>query len=118
MVSPPRNLAYVLAHPEAWRLLALLERGTIDRYEQVRKCLGMHPQAFLRLVDALTGFDLIRIRGDRSAHRPHGGPAPVHVELSPKGGAMLQILRSMDRALAEHREKLGVKDTGLLSVSA
>lgn len=116
MVSPPKSLAYVLAHPEAWRLLAVLEKGTVDRYEQIRKSLGLHPQAFLRLVDGLSGFDLVRVRGDRSADRPRGGPVPVHVELAPRGRAMVEILHSMERALSEHRERLGVKDTDLLAV--
>jgi hypothetical protein len=92
MMAPPKYLAYVLAHPEAWQLLALLEQGRVDRYEQVRKALGLHPQAFLRLLDQLSGFDLVWIRADRAAKRPHGGPVPVHVELSPRGRAMLEVL--------------------------
>ncbi|MDE1822191.1 MAG: hypothetical protein KGJ23_02680 [Euryarchaeota archaeon] len=116
MVAPPKSLAYVLAHPEAWRLLALLSRGSVDRYEQVRKVLGLHPQAFLRLVSQLTGFDLVWVRGDRAAKRPHGGPVPVHVELSPRGKAMLEVLRTMEHAVEAHRERLGVRTAELLTV--
>ena len=114
MMEPPKHLAYVLAHPEAWRLLSLLEQGRVDRYEQVRKGLGLHPQAFLRLIDQLSGFDLVWIRGDRSAKRPHGGPVPVHVQLSPRGKAMFEVLRVMERAVGKNRERLGVRTANLL----
>jgi hypothetical protein len=114
MVAPPRPLAYVLAHPEAWHLFALLEQGRIDRYEQVRKGLGLHPQAFLRLVDQLSGFDLVWIRGDRSAKRPRGGPVPVHLQLSPRGTAMLDVLRVMEHAVGKNRVRLGVRTANLL----
>jgi DNA-binding MarR family transcriptional regulator len=108
MMPPPKHLAYVLAHPEAWRLIAILGQGRIDRYEQVRKALGLHPQAFLRLLDQLSGFDLVWIRGDRTAKRPHGGPVPIHVELSPRGRAVLDVLHAMERAVRKHRERLGI----------
>ncbi len=74
MVAPPKHLAYVLAHPKAWRLFALLEQGKLDRYEQVRKGLGMHPQTFLRLVRQLSAYDLVWVRVDSRAKRPRGGP--------------------------------------------
>jgi hypothetical protein len=118
MMVPPKHLAYVLAHPEAWRLLALLGEGRVDRYEQVRKGLALHPQAFLRLVDRLSGLDLVLIRGDQRAKRPKGGPAPVYVELSPRGRAMLEVLRVMERAVSKHREKLGVASAELLKAPA
>ncbi len=117
-MAPPKHIAYVLAHPEAWRLFAVLDQGRIDRYEQVRKALGMHPQAFLRLVDQLSGFDLVWLRGNRTAPRPRGGPVPIHVELSPRGRAMLEILHTMDRAVGKRREELGVKAVGLLTAPA
>jgi hypothetical protein len=116
MMAPPKPPAYVLAHPEAWHLFALLEQGRVDRYEQVRKTLGLHPQAFLRLVDRLSGFDLIWVRGDGAARRPRGGPVPVHMELAPRGRAMLEILQTMERAVEMHREKLGVRTAHLFSV--
>jgi hypothetical protein len=115
MMAPPRHLAYVLAHPEAWHLLALVEQGRVDRYEQVRKALGLHPQAFLRLLDQLSGFDLVWVRGDKGARRPRGGPLPVHVELAPRGKAMLEVLHTLERSVEAHRVELGVKTTDLLS---
>jgi hypothetical protein len=118
MMAPPKHLAYVLAHPEAWRLFSLLEQGRVDRYEQVRKSLGLHPQAFLRLVDQLSGFDLVWIRGDGSAKRPRGGPVPVHVQLSPRGKAMLEVLQVMERAVGTNHERLGVKASDLLPATA
>ncbi len=117
MVAPPKHLAYVLAHPEAWRLFALLEQGRVDRYEQVRKGLGMHPQAFLRLVHQLSAYDLVWVRGDLKAKRPRGGPVPVHVELSPRGRAMLDILRSTEHAAQQHRQEFGWKNAEFLAVN-
>jgi hypothetical protein len=117
-MEPPKHLAYVLAHPDAWRLFALLQRGRVNRYEQVRKALGLHPQAFLRIVDQLSGFDLVWIRGDKGSRRPRGGPVPVHVELSPRGKAMLEVLQAMERAVGKHREKLGIRTSDLLATPA
>lgn len=117
MLAPPKSLSYVLSHSDAWRFLGLLSQGKVDRYEQVRKSLGMHPQAFLRLVHSLSAFDLVWIRGDRKAKRPRGGPVPVHVEISPRGRAMLEILRSMEQTAQDHREEFGWKSAELLSVS-
>ncbi len=117
MVAPPKHLAYVLAHPKAWRLFALLEQGKLDRYEQVRKGLGMHPQTFLRLVRQLSAYDLVWVRVDSRAKRPRGGPVPVHVELSPRGRAMLNILRSTEHAAQQHRQEFGWKNAELLTVN-
>lgn len=76
----------------------------------------MHPQAFLRLVHNLTGHDLVWVRGDTTAKRPRGGPVPVHVELSPRGRAMLEILKSTEQAAQHHREDFGWKSAELLTV--
>ena len=78
----------------------------------------MHPQAFLRLVDQLSGFDLVWLRGNGAAPRPRGGPVPIYVELSPRGKAMLETLRAMDRAVGKRRGELGVKASGLLTSPA
>lgn len=116
MAAPAKHLAYVLGHPEAWHLLALLEQGRVDRYEQVRKGLGLHPQAFLRLVDSLSGYDLVWVRGNPKMKRPRGGPVPVHVELSPRGRAMLEVLRGLEHEVQEHRVELGIKSADILTV--
>lgn len=116
MLAPPKSLAYVLSHPEAWRFLAVLAHGKVDRYEQVRKELGLHPQAFLRLVHHLTAYDLVWVRGDTKAKRPRGGPVPVHVEISPRGHAMLEILKSTEQAAQNHRQEFGWKSAELLPV--
>lgn len=116
MLTPPKSLSYVLSHPEAWRILAVLSHAKVDRYEQIRKELSMHPQAFLRLVNNLTSYDLVWIRGDPKAKRPRGGPVPVHLELSPRGAAMLEILKSTEQAAQHHREEFGWKSAELLPV--
>jgi hypothetical protein len=115
MATPDKHLVYVLGHPEAWKLLATLERGPVDRYEQVRKALGMHSQAFQRLLYWMRGFGLVRVRADRT-HRGHRGAIPVHLEISEKGKAMLELLRSIEKEVQGRREALGVRTADLLAL--
>ena len=75
MDIPDKHLVYVLGHPEAWKLLVALERGPQDRYEQVRKTLGIHSQAFQRLLYWMRGFGLVRVRAE-PAGAPLGGRWP------------------------------------------
>jgi hypothetical protein len=116
MALPDKHLVYVLGHPEAWKLLALLERGPVDRYEQVRKALGMHSQAFQRLLYWMRGYGLVRVRADRP-RRSFRGAVPVHLELSPKGLAMLDLLRNVESSARSHREALGLRTAELLTVA-
>lgn len=116
MANPDKHLAYVLAHPEAWKLLAILERGSQDRYEAVRKTLGMHPQAFQRLLYWVRGYGMIWVRAEKGS-RGHRGAVPVHLELSPKGHAMLDFLRGVEKAAQHHREALGLRSAELLAVA-
>lgn len=113
MAPPDKHLIYVLGHPEAWRLLAVLEKTPVDRYEQVRKTLGMHSQAFQRLLYWMRGYGLVRVRAERhgSARR---GAVPVHLEISPKGLAMLALLRRLEEEVQRRREVLGVRTAELL----
>ncbi len=116
MALPDKHLVYVLGHPEAWKLLALLERGPSDRYEHVRKSLDMHPQAYQRLLYWMRGYGLVRVRADRPG-RPYRGAVPVHLEVSPKGRAMLGLLRGLEREAQAHREALGLRHAELLTVA-
>ena len=116
MATADRHLVYVLGHPEAWRLLALVEKGPRDRYEHLRKALGMHPQAFQRLLYWMRGFGLVRVRADHPG-RPHRGAIPVHLEIAPKGRAMLDLLRGLERDAQAHREALGLRHAELLAAN-
>lgn len=117
VMSPPDpHLVYVLGHPEAWRLLSVLERGPVDRYEQVRKSLGMHSQAFQRLLYWMRGFGLVRVRATPGA-RPTRGAVAVHLEITPKGKAMLDVLRRLEKEVQGRREALGVRTADLLTVA-
>jgi hypothetical protein len=116
MVLPDKHLVYVLGHPEAWKLLVTLEQGPQDRYEQVRKTLGMHSQAFQRLLYWMRGFGLVRIRAEQTG-RAHRGAVPVHLEISPKGQAMLELLRRVEEEVQNRREALGVRTADLLTVA-
>jgi hypothetical protein len=116
MALPDKHLVYVLGHPEAWKLLVTLEQGPQDRYEQVRKTLGMHSQAFQRLLYWMRGFGLVRIRAEHTG-RAHRGAVPVHLEISPKGQAMLELLRRVEEEVQNRREALGVRTADLLTVA-
>jgi hypothetical protein len=116
MALPDKHLVYVLGHPEAWRLLATLERGPLDRYEQVRKSLGMHSQAFQRLLYWMRGFGLVRVRATPGRRAPRGAVA-VRLEISPKGRAMLGLLRRLEQEVQGRREELGIRTAELLSVA-
>ncbi|MGP8076426.1 MAG: hypothetical protein ACLP8Y_06830 [Thermoplasmata archaeon] len=116
MTLPDKHLVYVLGHPEAWKLLATLEHAPIDRYEQVRKTLGMHSQAFQRLLYWMRGYGLVRVRAERTG-RALRGAVPVHLEISPKGQAMLELLRRLEEEVQGRREALGVRTAELLTVA-
>jgi hypothetical protein len=116
MAHPDKHLVYVLGHPEAWRLLAVLEQGSFDRYEQVRKALDLHPQAFQRLLYWMRGYGMVRVRAIRPG-RLQRGAVPVHLELAPKGAAMLELLRAVEKDAQHHREALGLRSTELLTVA-
>lgn len=116
MALPDKHLVYVLGRPEAWKLLALLERGPQDRYEQVRRSLGMHPQAFQRLLYWMRGYGLVRVRADRVG-RSHRGAVPVHLELPPRGQAMLDFLRAVEKEAQHYRGALGLRTAQLLTVA-
>lgn len=114
MSHPDRHLVYVLGHPEAWRLLSVLERGPRDRYEQVRKRLGMHSQAFQRLLYWMRGYGLVRVRARPGGRAPRGVVA-VHLEISPKGRAMLALLERVEKEVQGRRAALGVRNAGFLA---
>ncbi len=116
MALPDKHLVYVLGHPEAWKLLATLEQGPLDRYEQVRKTLGMHSQAFQRLLYWMRGYGLVRVRSEH-ARLAHRGAVPVHLEISPKGQAMLELLRRLEAEIQSRRVALGVRTADLLTVA-
>jgi hypothetical protein len=116
MDFPDKHLVYVLGHPEAWKLLVALERGPQDRYEQVRKTLGIHSQAFQRLLYSMRGYGLVRIRAAPGRRSPRGTVA-VHLEISSKGEAMLGLLRHLEKGVQDRREALGVRTADLLTVA-
>ena len=116
MGSADKHLVYVLGHPEAWRLLALLERSPRTRYEAVRKALDMHPQAFQRLLYWMRGFGLVRVLADRRGKASRAG-IPVHLELSPKGEAMLGFLRDVEKNAQARREALGLHHAEFLTAA-
>lgn len=114
MTSPDRHLVYVLGHPEAWRLLSALANGPVDRYEKVRTALGMHSQAFQRLLYWMRGYGLVRVRAERTGSARRGA-VPVHLEITPKGRAMLELLRRLEAEIQGLRVSLGVRSAELLT---
>ncbi len=111
-----KHLYYVLGHPEAWKLLAVLDRGPAERLEDVRKALELHPQAFQRLLYRVQGYGLVRARATHP-RKPHRGAVPIHLEISPRGKAMLEILRTVESDAKAHRKELGLRSTELLVVA-
>lgn len=111
MAGLDRHLAYVLGHEEAWSLLTLLDRGSVHRYEETRKALGMHPQAFQRLLRRLRDSGLVRTRATRVPSL-HKGAIPVHLLISQRGRVMLAILRDLEQGIQERRAELGMGIAG------
>ncbi len=116
MLSTDNRLAYVFTHPEARRVLQLLEQGSVGSYEQVRTSLKLHPQEFQRIVHRLETFDLVWARAPRGA-KWEGRRIKIAFELSPKGGALLETLRAFDPILLSKREILGPRTVDPLMVS-
>lgn len=108
MLGTENRLAYVFTHPEARRVLRLLARGSVGSYEEVRGTLGIHPQEFQRVVRRLQAFDLVWARAPTGA-KWEGRRIKIAFELAPKGQAVLEALREMDRVMRVHRERLGAR---------
>jgi hypothetical protein len=116
MLATDNRLAYVFTHPEARKVLQLLQRGNIDSYEKVRSTLGLHPQEFQRIVHRLEIFDLVWARAPKGA-KWRGRRIKIAFELAPKGRALLDTLQGMDRVILAHREQLGPRTVDPLLVS-
>ena len=111
-----KHFFYVLGHPEAWKLLAMLEKEPAESLGDVRRALELHPQAFQRLLYRARGYGLVRAR---AAHpgKPYKGSIPIHLEISPRGRTMLEFLRSVENDAKTHRKELGLKSTELLAIA-
>ncbi len=116
MLATDNRLAYVFTHPEARKVLQLLEKGAVGSYEKVRTSLGLHPQEFQRIVHRLEVFDLVWARAPKGA-RWEGRRIRIAFELSPKGHALLETLQVMDRVMLAHREELGPRTVDPLVLS-
>ena len=111
-----KHFYYVLGHPEAWKLLAMLDKGPTESLGDVRRTLELHPQAFQRLLYRVRGYGLVRARASRPG-KPYKGSIPIQLEISQRGRAMLEFLRSVENDAKVHRKDLGLKSTELLAVA-
>jgi hypothetical protein len=116
MLATDNRLAYVFTHPEARRVLQLLEGGAVDSYEQVRTSLKLHPQEFRRIVHRLEIFDLVWTLAPKGA-KWEGRRIRIAFELSPKGKVLLETLRTFDPILLSKREVLGPRTVDPLVTS-
>jgi hypothetical protein len=76
----------------------------------------MHSQGFQRLLYWMRGFGLVRVRAQPGGRAPRGSVA-VHLEISPKGQAMLVLLRHVEKGVQDRREALGVRTADLFPVA-
>jgi hypothetical protein len=86
----------------------LLGRDEVDSYEKVRTALGLHPQEFQRIVHRLQIFDLVWARAPKGAQW-EGHRIKIAFEIAPKGKAVLETLREIDRVMMANRDQLGAK---------
>jgi hypothetical protein len=61
----------------------------------------------------MRGYGLVRVRVEPGRRSPRGAVA-VHLEISPKGAAMLGLLRHLEKGVRDRREALGVRTADLL----
>jgi hypothetical protein len=106
MLATANRLAYVFTHPEARKVLHLLEKGRVASYEQVRTAAGLHPQEFQRTVRRLQIFDLVWARAPKGT-KWEGPRIKIAFELAPKGRALVETLRAIDQVILENRDRLG-----------
>jgi len=116
MLATDNRMAYVFTHPEARKVLHLLEKAKVGSYEQVRTALDLHPQEFQRIVHRLETFDLVWARAPKGA-KWEGHRIKIAFELSPKGKALLEALHAMDQVMLAHREQLGPRTVDPLVVT-
>ncbi len=107
---------YVFSHEEARRLMVSLEREPLTGYGRLRKDLDLHPEAFVRLVYRLSGYGLLRMRG-RPGPAARGRGLAVQLEITPRGRALLQVLRRMGEVAKASRHELDASTVELLTVA-
>lgn len=116
MLATDNRLAYVFTHPEARRVLQLIEHQAVGSYEEVRTTLKLHPQEFQRIVHRLQVFDLVWARAPKGA-KWEGRRIKIAFEISLKGVALLETLRAMDQIMLSKRATLGPKTVDPLVVT-
>ena len=115
--STENPVAYVFSHPEAKRILRLVQTRERLSFEEVRSELQLYSETVHRTVRRLAQFDLVRVRAAPGA-KFHKHRIPVVVEPSKKTEEMCRILEEFDHVLLEHRNGVGertVKELAVLS---
>ncbi len=115
--STENPVAYVFSHPEAKRILRLVQARERLSFEEVRSELQLFSETVHRTIRRLAQFDLVRVRATPGA-KFHNHRIPVVVEPSKKTEEMCHILEEFDHVLLEHRSSVGertVKELAVLS---
>lgn len=116
-ISTENPVAYVFSHPEAKRILRLVQAKERISFEEVRVELHLYSETVHRTIRRLAQFDLVRVRAAPGA-KFHKHRIPVVVEPSGKTQEMCEILGAFDHVLLEHRSHVGertVKELAVLS---
>ena len=108
-------MAYAFSHPEAKRILQLVQSKQRLSYAEVQTLLHMYPETVHRTVRRLAQFDLVRIKAAPGS-KFHRGRIPVIIEPSSRTKLMCEVLSELDQVVAAHREALGERTVQKLTV--
>jgi hypothetical protein len=113
--STENPVAYVFSHPEAKRILRLVQAKEQLSFEDVRVELGLFSETVHRTIRRLAQFDLVRVRVAPGA-KFHKHRIPVVVVPSRKTQEMCDILAELDQVLLKHPGSVGERTVKELSV--
>jgi DNA-binding Lrp family transcriptional regulator len=116
--TPTENpLAYAFSHPEAKRILQLVQAKGQVSYPELQTRLHLYAETVHRTVARLARFNLIRVRAAPGT-KFQRGRIPLVIEPSRRTAEICQVLAELDQVLLAHRRALGTRTIQGLAVLA
>ncbi|MDG7006391.1 MAG: AsnC family protein [Nitrososphaerota archaeon] len=116
--TPTENpVAYAFSHPEAKRILKLVQAKGRVSYPEVGTLLHMYGETVHRTVRRLAQFNLVRVRAAPGA-RFHRSRIPLVIEPSHRTEDVCRVLAELDQVLLDNQQRLGARTVQRLAVLA
>lgn len=115
--STENPVAYTFSHPEAKRILQLVQAKGQVSYPELQTLLHLYAETTHRTVARLARFNLVRVRAAPGA-KFKGGRIPLVVVPSKRTEEICRVLAELDQVLLAHQQGLGARTVQSLAVLA